>query len=166
MAELAAWPVVPIEDVSWEGTPVPARLCEGWCLFRVRVLDGDMPHAQACGLPECGAATPNALGIGPGDWLLLYPEAARDAAETEIAAAAGYAVEVSDALIILDLHAAAAPISRLTGLEDASFAPGRVARTKLAGIPVILTGLDERTVRMIFDISYARHMRRYLDLAL
>lgn len=165
MAELAAWPSMHGEDVTWDGTAIPVRLREGLRLFRVKFAGDSAQGARALGLPDCGHATPTALAIGPNDWLLIHPDAEAGATATGIAAAGGYAIEVSDALIVLDLDDAGQIVSRLTGLDSESFGPGRTTRTRMAGIAVVLTGLVAGGVRMIFDTSYARQMRRYLDLA-
>ncbi len=165
MADLAAWPSMHGSEVTWDGAAIAARPVEGFRLFRVKFAGESEEGAKALGLPDCGHATPSALAIGPGDWLLIHPEADADAAAARVTTAGGYAIEVSDALIVLDLKDATQVLSRLTGLGIACFEPGRTARTRLAGIAVVLAGLDMGGVRMIFDRSYARHMRRYLDLA-
>lgn len=165
MAELAAWPSLHGEDVTWEGAAIPACPCEGLRLFRVKFAGDGTQGARTLGLPGCGHATPTALAIGPNDWLLMHPQADADAAASAVAAAAGYAIEVSDALIVLALGDASPIMSRLTGLDVACFSPGRTASMRLAGLAVVLAGLETGGVRMIFDRSYARHMSRYLELA-
>ncbi|WP_397583535.1 hypothetical protein [Sphingorhabdus sp.] len=111
-------------------------------------------------------ATSSAVAIGPGDWLIFCPEEQRENVLAKIALSQGYAVETSDALVMLDLGDAAEILSGLTGLNVESFGSGRATRTKLAGIGVILTTADDGSLRMIFDISYARHMRRFLEYAI
>jgi heterotetrameric sarcosine oxidase gamma subunit len=152
-------------NVTWDGTAIPVHLREGLRLFRVKFAGDAAQGAKALSLPDSGHATPTALAIGPQDWLLIHPDAEAGATAAAIAVAGGYAIEVSDALIVLDCDNADQMLGRLTGLDVACFGPGRTGRTRLAGIAVVLTGLDVGGVRMIFDRSYARHMRRYLDLA-
>lgn len=166
MAELASWPVIDGGTVSWDGAALGARRCEGLGLLRVKFLASDAERAMALGLPGCGVASERALCMAPSDWLLIHPEGEHAAVTARVQAAGGYAVDLSDALVVVDLDDAAAAISRLTGLESARLAQGRAARTKLAGIAVVLTGLREEGVRMIFDRSYAHHLRRYWDAML
>jgi heterotetrameric sarcosine oxidase gamma subunit len=113
-----------------------------------------------------GLATSSAIALGPGDWLILSPETDREIALAKIAASQGYAVELSDALVMLELDDAATTLSELTGINAETFGSGRSARTKLAGIGVILTTAANGNVRMIFDVSYARHVRKFLECAI
>ena len=67
---------------------------------------------------------------------------------------------------MLDMGDTSTLIGRLTGLAPARFGPGKAARTKFAGVPAIFTSTEkEEGVRVIFDISHARHIRAYLDVA-
>jgi heterotetrameric sarcosine oxidase gamma subunit len=166
MAELAAWPIIEGRAVSWESAAIAARRCEGLGLLRVKFLESRAAGAEALGLPASGDATVGALGIAPCDWLLFHPESEHEACAARVRDAGGYAVDLSDALIVLDLDGAAETVSRLTGIDRARFAQGKAARTRLAGIAVVLTGMGEGDVRMIFDRSYAHHLRRYWDVAL
>jgi sarcosine oxidase gamma subunit len=105
------------------------------------------------------------LGIGPGDWLLFCPEADAPTLKARISAVPGcYAAEQGDALTFLDLGDAVDLIVRLTGLRADALAPGRTARTRIAGIAAIFHGTDDG-VRMLFDRSYQRHVRDWLDAA-
>jgi heterotetrameric sarcosine oxidase gamma subunit len=153
-------------DVDWCGCAIPISPVTDWCAFRVKCNKHIPAVASALTLPDSGHATATALAIGPGDWLMTAAAAERDALASRIAAVPrAYGVDVSDALVMLDLGAAAILMTRLTGIDSAQFGNGRVARTRFAGIPVILTTTGDTGIRMMFDISYARHMRSFLEFA-
>lgn len=165
MHDLAATRTDLAAEVDWSGCRVPVHPLTDCCAWHVKAGAQAAAVAAQLALPASGRATAQALAIGPGDWLMIATASEMSALAAMIMAVPGaYAVDVSDALLVLDVGAAGPLMARLTGVEEARFGDGHVARTRLANVPVIFTTSCGR-VRMILDVSHARHMRAFLEIA-
>jgi sarcosine oxidase subunit gamma len=109
--------------------------------------------------------------IGPTDWLLMAagPDAspllkllAEPLAETSFRAA-----DVSSALTRVEVDGPEAWSMLAKGcsldLHPAHFGPGRAARTRLAGMPVIIRCVSPTTFECIVAASYAEYLTSWLD---
>jgi heterotetrameric sarcosine oxidase gamma subunit len=110
-----------------------------------------------------------ALWLAPGEWLLL---AGRDRVQevTEIRERLEKSriatADCSDRLTIIELDPLTTPIGALTGLSRQVLEPGGVARTRLADIHVTVSVGSTKQIRLIFDRTFAVHMRGWLDRAI
>ncbi|RVT40280.1 hypothetical protein [Sphingobium algorifonticola] len=155
-------------SLDWSGTSIRVTPRHGLSAIRLKATKRGRTLAVDLGLPATGGATEDAIWIGPDEWLLLARPAEEGAIVARLAAqqaqGACYWSAIGDGLVILDLGEAGGLVSQLTGLPQASFALGRAARTRVAGIAVLFAGMSWGT-RMIFDRMYDRHIRRWLDAA-
>lgn len=164
MHDLAELTYDPASEVDWSECPLVDGRIDGWIAFRAKRTDRAPGPAT---LPLPGTVSNGVIGIAPGDWLVLGAPETRTVLSATIATAGAVATEVSDALLTLDCGDRHAVFAQLTGIDPACFSAGHAAMTKLAGIPVLLTTDEQETrLQLIFDASYDRHMRDYLNKAI
>lgn len=165
-----AWTAVP----DWENAAIPSRTLTGRVVLHIKTsplrasqLGATLDFPEAGRVAEIGPV--ECLGIAPGEWLLIAPAEhkgqlaalARQAAEKDAAVA-----QADDRLTILELDATAELLARLTGLVEDSLRPGRIARTRLADIPITIMASPGADLRLIFDRIHAPHFRAWLERAI
>lgn len=158
-------------EVDWAGARISARRVSDVCLFRLKQTKRDQEAAAPplAMLPGVGASTELAAWLGPGEWLLFCSTSNRRELAEGLCAVQdegrGYWTELSDALTVLSLDADTPIIAELTGLPLASLGPCRAARTRAAAIAMLfVVGADRRTL-MIFESTFDRHVRAWLNVA-
>lgn len=160
--------------LDWETAAIPGRHLTGQMILHVKtVLDRASQLEATLGLAGAGRIAMigpvECFWMGPGEWLLLAPTEHREqlaALELHALANGAATAPTDDRLVVLELNTVAELLSGLTGLPDEMLRPGRVARTRLADIPVtIVAGLSTR-FRLLFDRTCAPHMRAWLDRAI
>ena len=174
MHDLAPLKLAAPSAVGWDTARIPGRRLEGFDAVHLKAAPAREPELSTrFGFPGPLAASRigdvEALWIGPGEWLLVAsPEHLSDLdtlqGRTDDGAIAS--VRCGNRLCILQLEADADAFAGLTGLPAAALEPGRVARTRLADLPVILAANAAGAMRMIFDRTYAPHLRAWLDRAI
>jgi sarcosine oxidase subunit gamma len=130
------------------------------------------------GVPAAQAAAVDGefalLWLAPKEFLLELPAARTPAMlaalVSRLAPLLAAVTDVSDAFAGFDVSGGAAPDVLMTGctlnLQPDAFAPGRVARTALAGVPAILwKSADPSRFRCLVDRSYAAHLWNWLAQA-
>jgi heterotetrameric sarcosine oxidase gamma subunit len=173
MHDLAPVAISLSSEIDWESAALPARLLTGTIAYRLKTARPATALSATLGLPEAGqvAVYPNfeAIWLGPGEWLLIAPQAGESALARWIDEAltdrGGAAVPAGDGLAMIALENKSNLFSRLTGLRAETFAPGRTARTRIADTAVVFVGGVTGVVRLIFDRAQAHHIRRWLDCA-
>lgn len=158
---------------DWSAARLPGRLRSGFAAAHLKAgRVADVVENSAWGLPPALALTTKgsteALWVGPGEWLLVCP-AQHDGELEDLRRKLGEqgirSVRCESRLHILDLDVPARLVCDLTGLPGGSLAPCRVARTRLAEIAVIIAAASDGAISMIFDRTYAPHVRAWLDRA-
>lgn len=175
MADLAPLKLVPPLVLSWDKMRIPARMLEGFDAVHLKVVPAR--ERELCTTYDFpGPLTASTLGnmemlwIGPGEWLVVVsPEYLSDLDKfqdwTNKASIAS--VRCGSRLGILKLDTEADLLAGLTGLPTLALKPNRVARTRLAGILVTLAATaNGSTMRIIFDRSFAPHLRAWFDRAI
>lgn len=130
-----------------------------------------------CPLPELLASAEAdgrvVLGLGPDAWLILRPagdEGLEDRLREALAGLHHAVVEVGDRLTAIVVEGVQARTALAAGcaldLHKNAFPPGRVVRTLLAKVPVILwrPGTDDR-FELLVDGSLAPYLWRFLENA-
>lgn len=111
------------------------------------------------------------LWLTPAEWLLECPASQTDSLQSAItrrvAPSLAVVTDMSDALECFELSGARAAEVLMSGcsldLDAGIFPAGRVARTALADVPVIIRKTGEpHGFRCLVDRSYARHIRDWL----
>jgi sarcosine oxidase subunit gamma len=111
------------------------------------------------------------LWMAPGQWLLELPAARASTVQAALVARLGAAlaavIDVSDALACFEVSGEAVADVLMTGctldLQPHAFTVGRVARTAVAAVPVILwKPADPRQFRCLVDRSFAEHFWSWL----
>jgi sarcosine oxidase subunit gamma len=115
------------------------------------------------------------LWMAPGQWLLESPAARASTVYAALVARGGVALaavtDLSDAFACFEVCGDAAADVLMTGctldLRPDSFKVGRVARTAVADVPVVLwkPGDDPRQFRCLVDRSFAEHFWSWLAQA-
>lgn len=174
MHDLAPLKLASQSAVDWDNARVPGRMLTGFDALHLKVIPArGRALSITFGFPGPLTASRvgniEALWIGPGEWLLIAsPEHLCDLDKIQGRTnQSGIAsVRCGSRLNILDFDAKVRVFAGLTGLPATALEPSRVARTRLADIPVILaTGADGAT-RIIVDRTYAAHLRAFLDHAI
>lgn len=175
MHDLAPLKLASPITVGWEEARIPSCMLTGFDAIHLKAVPArENELLTTYGLPDSLAASMvgnvEALWIGPGEWLLLarsphlreLDQIQHRTNEEGIAS-----VRCGSRLCILELDMEADVLAGLTGLPTAALEPNRVARTRLAGILVTLAAnADGSTMRIIFDRSFAPHLRAWLDCAI
>lgn len=155
--------------IAWSEAAIPCRPLAGISLFRLKSSRRGERLVRELSLPGVGQASSTAAWVGAGEWLLFARDEERGdlirRLEEQRVAAAAYWAELSDALLVLECDCDAALVSRLMGLPEPALAEGRAARTRVAGVAVLFIR-TEAGMRMIFERSYDRHLRAWLDRAI
>lgn len=107
------------------------------------------------------------LPLGPGDWLIISDSLTASSLRDRVADAAGGAtfviVDMTDAFKVLEVRGAVARdvLAKGCGLDfhPSVFAPGRSARTRFAGMPVLIACLGEPDS---FELRVPRSYEWYL----
>ena len=111
------------------------------------------------------------LWTAPGQWLLESPAARASTVQTALIARLGTAfaavTDLSDALACFEVSGEAAADVLMTGcsvdLQPGAFTVGRVARTAVAAVPVILWKPgDPHQFRCLVDRGFAEHFWSWL----
>lgn len=169
MADLAFGRQDASAEPDWSGAGIPFRPRQGFRLFRVKASKRGEGLSARFGLPGVGEASQRAAWVGAAEWLLLVPADEGSEMigrlEEERVAGRAYWAELSDGLLCLESDHPAALIAELTGLPEAALAVGHSARTHMAGMAVLFIG-TEAGISMIFERSYQRHLRAWLDRAI
>lgn len=156
----------PSPEIGGAPASLSARPIDSLRLIHLKAGRGAAAIADRLDLPAATAATDKAAWLGPGEWLLFDYGGDWSAA---LIAARGIGTlawsDASDMFCALDLGDARPLLGRLTGLVPTSFEAGRTVRTCLAGIRVTLLGRPDG-VWLLFERSYAVHLRCWLDTAL
>jgi hypothetical protein len=160
-------------DLRWSDAPIPVREIEDIDAALLKapyfresdlVATLDLPAELA----KTRIGKNDDLCIGITEWILLarpdhvgkLDELLRWAEDRGIGS-----TRCGDRLCILELDAPRSLLASLTGLRCEALATGRVARTRLADIRVTFAAIAEGTTWLIFDRSYAPHVRAWLDRA-
>jgi heterotetrameric sarcosine oxidase gamma subunit len=172
--ELAPLKLATPVKLDWKAAPIGARQITGLAIRHVKVAQHSVPTlVAALTLPGAGrianVGPVECFWIGPGEWLMLAAAERHDELgmlerNASEHGAAGIAVE--DRLTVLQVDATADLLCALTGLTAETLAAGRVARTRLADIPVIIAAGPVAGFRLLFDRTFAPHMRGWLDRAI
>lgn len=174
MHDLAPLKLATPTTLDWESAAIPCRDLTGQMILHVKaVIDRASQLAATLGLADPGRIAMigaiECCWMGPGEWLLF---ASAEHGE-QLAALQTHAVEngaatahAGDRLVVLELDASAELLSGLTGLPEEVLRPGRAARTRLADIPVTIAASLSARFRLLFDRTYAPHMRAWLDCAI
>jgi heterotetrameric sarcosine oxidase gamma subunit len=145
-----------------------------YAIAHAKTLPGRAEHLEATiGFSEAGRSALigqiECLWIGPGEWLLIVPAEQKDQLADLRRSAADKGAATADAedrLTILALDMGADQVAGLTGLKLTDLCPRHVSRTRLADIPVVIAAGTGAMFRLLFDRSYAPHVRAWLDRAL
>lgn len=168
-----------------EGTGVTFREVSPPTLVNLRGDPGD-PGFMAEAAKLLGAAPPTVpntvaaaggieiLWLGPDEWLVVAQPPTGDLARRLDGALAVHhhaATDVSAGRVVAEITGAQARAVLATGirldLHPRVFGPGRCAQTGLAGVPVILQGLDETpSFRLYLRNSFASYAVAWLDDAI
>jgi heterotetrameric sarcosine oxidase gamma subunit len=118
-----------------------------------------------------GPGLATVIVVGPSEWLVCYAERPRPALAAELNAAfmeTSYrATDVSQALVRVQIGGAAA--YRLLGkgcsldLDTTLFAVGRSARTRLAGIPVVISRTGDFSFDCLLTRSHGEYFGAWLE---
>jgi sarcosine oxidase, subunit gamma len=110
--------------------------------------------------------------LSPTEWLVIGTAAASDAAtllrplQGSLEATPYRATTVTQALARIEVEGRAARLLLAKGcspdLHPSRFSPGRCARTRLAGMPVILWCIQESTFQCIVASSYREYLLAWL----
>jgi sarcosine oxidase gamma subunit len=152
---------------------VPAHTISGYEAIRIKARPAKEPEligslALPGPLEAARIGNIDALWMGPGEWLLLAAPDVQielDEWEGKLSARHVAAARCGNALVIFKFDAGAATFARLSGLPVQALEHRRVARTRLADIPVTLFGGAEHSIWLIFDRTYAPHLQAWLDHA-
>lgn len=156
-----------------------SRLLDACSIVRVQTWD---PSAKAPSKVEqaLGVAWPQKTGavasgradivcLGPTDWLVIATDSAAallHRLDEGFAASVFRATNVSDALSRVEIRGPAARTLLAKGcsldLHPARFAPGHSARTRFAGMPVIVRCFSELAFECIVTRSYADYLLCWL----
>jgi sarcosine oxidase subunit gamma len=121
----------------------------------------------------CSSGDYALLWLTPAEWLLECPvkdtDALHSALTRRLARSLAVVADMSDAFACFDLSGARASDVLASGcsldLRADMFPAGRVARTSLAGVPVIIRKTGEpHGFRCLVDRSFARHIRDWLQM--
>ena len=173
MHDVAALTLGSPSAIRWDTARLPARLRVD--VTAIHVKAGRMRADEVAAkfrlpgpLERSTLGEADAFWLAPGEWLLLTPDqdarAMRDL-RTRAAQSGVAASPCGDRLIVLQLDASNDILARLTGLTGEALGPGRVARTRLADIPVILAAEPDAQMLLIFDGTFAVHLHGWLDRA-
>lgn len=174
MHDLAPLKLASPAALDWERAAIPGRHLTGQMILHVKtVLDRASQLEATLGLAGAGRIAMigaiECFWMAPGEWLLLASAEHREqfaALELHAVESGAATARAEDRLFLLELDATAELLSGLAGLSDQTLRPGRVARTRLADLPVtIVAGLSTR-FRLLFDRTCAPHMRAWLDRAI
>jgi sarcosine oxidase subunit gamma len=129
-------------------------------------------------LPENGtvvAARAKVIGVGPADWLVITPDPEVTPWLQRLEAAFGggpcRATDLTQAFARIEVHGPHTRELLAKGcsldLHSSLFPPGRCARTRFAGMPVIVECTASSTFECIVTLSYAEYLLKWLtDAAL
>lgn len=114
---------------------------------------------------EASGEAVEVLCLGPTEWLILAPSGAADALlsalDNDLARTCFRATDVSSALVRIAVDNANAPLQLSTGssldLDLSKFPVGQCARTRLAGMPVVIRRLGAAA----FECIIARSLHTY-----
>lgn len=158
---------------AWTHAPIPARVIDNYHARHFKMhADSEAGAVALSRLPGpltiARLGDVDALWIGPGEWLALATTASRVALREleDWTRTNGIAsVSCESRLVVLAFAAPVDAIAHLTGLPATSLAPGRVARTRLADIPVTIVVDNDQAFRLILDRTHAPHLRAWFDRA-
>lgn len=155
---------ISIRVQTWDGeAAVPPKVAQ--------MLGSDWP--QETGAVASGRA--DILCVGPTDWLVIGTDpdatALLQRLEEAFEGSAFRATNVSQALARIEIAGPEARTLLAKGcaldLHPSRFAPGRCARTRFAGMPVIVHCTQPSTFECIVTLSYAEYFLSWLtDAAL
>lgn len=173
MHDLAPLKLASPAVADWSRARIRARLESGFGAVHLkRARSVDPGPGRKLGLPEmltsARIGVVEAFSIAPDEWLLIASVGSvhelikmRGACE-----ALGFVwVDCQSSIQILEVYASANLVASLAGLPDCAIKPGAVARTRLADIPVVIAA-NTGSVRLLFDRTYAPHLRAWLDCAI
>lgn len=173
MHDLAPLNLASPSVLSWKAARIPAKLSGDFEGLHLKVppgREGDVIGRFRLPGPLAASKVGNidALWLGPGEWLVFVTKDLRELSELQgrLGSAGIASVRCGSRLCLLELEAEAELLAGLTGLVPDALGPGRAARTRLADIPVTLTASTEGAMRLIFERSYAPHLRAWLDSAI
>jgi heterotetrameric sarcosine oxidase gamma subunit len=173
MAELAPLPLASAALPCWESAQIPATELTGLRILHIRVPSRHVFAEENLGFPKRQRISWNgdleSIWLGPGEWLVLSrapDEQPLKEIGQEVAGLGGAVTQAQDRLLALELHASIQLLCGLTGLAKDNLALGCVARTRLADIPVIIAAAAAEKFHLLFDRTYAQHMRAWLDRAI
>lgn len=153
------------------------RVDDDRSLVRLRVA---LTHAEAAArrleLPSAGAwsgADPQALWVGPDQWLLVSHRQSADALIARCGQALEgvlhHAVDSSDALHCLVVEGAGARMLLAMGsgvdFDPGRFKAGQCARTRLAKVAVLIAALESERFELYADRSVSVYLTDWFDQA-
>lgn len=153
------------------------RVDDGRSLVRLRVtLSGAEAAAQRLELPPAGAwsgADPQALWVGPDQWLLVSrrqtPDALIEHCGQALEGVLHHAVDSSDALHCLAVEGVGARTLLAMGsgvdFDAGRFKAGQCARTRLAKVAVLIAALEGERFELYADRSVGAYLTNWLHQA-